>query len=791
MIPARTLARGLAPLVLHALAREVDRAVGILLHTTLDLSDFVRQALALVDLAAALRSAALWSMAGAFVFWGLAWLERRACAASWPTAFERVAPAFLVLLLRPVLTLLALASLFTRASYPYGFTLPVALTQDWGIAQDAAALAAAVAMLGRVPHVAAPRPSEVFFISFLAYALMVPAGARTWDGHPGNEPKYLRTALAVGHRLSLDVDGIDAPMEELPVAPLLTSGPRALSALCAASFAMFRDLPDALSANAIRASRVARQTIRGKDGGVFHVLAPGPSFLLAPTLRIDRRLNLVSGAQGRLGVTLLAWNAMAAGLVVALFLLLRDATRRPGLAAALAGCFALLPPFLFYPFQFFPEMPGALVLALVLRRLLFDERWSERTLATLGLLLAVLPWLHQKFLPVWGVLSVMSLTLAVGRLVTLRAFLWLVVPQAVSLFLTALYNFAISGSVRPDALFLAWGPAGVTTEHIGQGFFGLLLDQRYGILAYAPLYLLAAAGAVMPGRTDARLRLALPAAFLYYMTVAAADDWHGAVSNLGRYFMPVAPYAVALAGAAIAATSSRRGALFLALTLAALSALNARSLWLDPHAANEATKLLATSAIADGARYVPDLFIKSFADAAPGLSARIGCWLLAGALLAVLLRRAAAGRGGTSPLASLSGLTGFVLVSALFLEHWPAERGVARFQNALEVRPGTTAFVSGASVDRGLIQAGDGPIELLVRSRTPLGQLTLLAEGRGRVFVPGRPALYVRPGGAWAVVPLDPIVSLSGRRGISETLYRQRLLVRADEPLALRLQAGE
>lgn len=791
MIPARTLARGLVPLVLHALARELDRAVGILLHTTLDLPDFVRQALALVDPAAALRSAALWSIAGTFAFWGLAWLERRAGAASWPAAFERVAPAFLVLLLRPVLTLLALASLFARASYPYGFTLPVALTQDWGIAQDAAALAAAIALVGRVPRAAAPRPGEVFFISFLVYALLVPAWARTWDGHPGNEPKYLRMALALGHRLSLNVDDIDAPMEELAVESLLTSGPRALRTLCAESFEMLKALPDALKASAIRASRIARQTIRGKDGGVFHVLAPGPSFLLAPTLRIDRRLNLASGAPGRLGVTLLAWNAMGAGLVVALFLLLSDATHRPGLAAALAGCFALLPPFLFYPFQFFPEMPGALVLALVLRALLFDERWSAGRLAALGLLLAALPWLHQKFLPVWGVLSLMSLAMAVGRLVTLRAILWLVLPQAVSLLLTALYNFAISGSVRPDALFLAWGPAGVTTEHIGQGFFGLLLDQRYGILAYAPLYLLAAAGAVMPGRGAARLRLALPAAFVYYMTVASADDWHGAVSNLGRYFMPVAPYAVALVGAATSATSSRRGALSLALSLAALSAFHARSLWLDPHAANDATKLLATSAIADGARYIPDLFVKSFADAAPGLSARIGWWLLAGALLALFLRRAAAGRGATSPLAALSALTGFVLLSALVLERWPTGRGVARFPNAVEVRPGTTAFVSGASLDGGLIQAGDGPIELLVRSRTPLAQLTLLAEGRGRVFVPGRQALYVRPGGAWATVPLDPIVTLSGRRGVGETLYRQRLLVRADEPLALRLQVGE
>ena len=66
---------------------------------------------------------------------------------------------------------------------------------------------------------------------------------------------------------------------------------------------------------------------------------------------------------------MLLWCALAAALVAALFRLVRDATGRPGLAAALAFGFALLPPFLFYFFQFYPEMLGALVLAVAFRAL--------------------------------------------------------------------------------------------------------------------------------------------------------------------------------------------------------------------------------------------------------------------------------------------------------------------------------------------------------------------------------------------------------------------------------------
>ena len=118
----------------------------------------------------------------------------------------------------------------------------------------------------------------------------------------------------------------------------------------------------------------------------------------------------------------------------------------------------------------------------------------------------------------------------------------LLVPTLASLYLTALYNFAITGSVRPDALFLAWGPGGVTSARVGQGVLGLLLDARYGILPYVPILMLAAGGLALGGAR--RFAVVMPAAAVYYLTVASADNWAGAVCNLGRYFMPVAPLAV-------------------------------------------------------------------------------------------------------------------------------------------------------------------------------------------------------------------------------------------------------
>src|SRR5262245_18867481 len=132
-------------------------------------------------------------------------------------------------------------------------------------------------------------------------------------------------------------------------------------------------------------------------------------------------------------------------------------------------------------------------------------------------------------------------------------------------------------------MFLAWGPAGITSAHLGQGFFGLMLDGRYGIFPYAPAYLLAAGGVLLAPPGAARLRAGLVPVFVYYMTVAAADDWHGAVSNLGRYFMPIAPFVLAFAGVAIASVGRRRGALAVVLALLAVTGLIAHQLYIDPH----------------------------------------------------------------------------------------------------------------------------------------------------------------------------------------------------------------
>jgi hypothetical protein len=896
-----TALRALAPVLLYALAREADRGLGLVLRAEMEpdgLLAEVGRAMVAGGAAAAVR-VALWTIGGAVGWLALAGWRRRREETAWASALAAEAAIFTPLLLRPATTIVALLSVARSASYPYGSTLPVALTQDWAVAQDWAVLAALVA--SRLPafRLPAPRAAEVFALVFLAYAVLVPDWAWRWDGHPGNEPKYLRQAVALGHGLTFDAEGVSAAMEDLPTRPLSESVAVAAGAFVRESWSMLGALGRGeVGRDAIRATRITRQTVQGKEGGVFYVLAPGPSLMLAPALRVDRAINLARGRPGRVAVSVLVWCALAALLVTALFLLVRDATGRAGLAAILAFGFALVPPFLFYFFQFYPEMVGALVMAFAFRTLALRTAGLRRHPWLFGGLLATLPWLHQKFLPVWLALVATALWVGwrspsreassvpgpgaklrvgepagerggsagvadspgpvqtVSRGMTRPAWRWavgLVVPTLAGLYLTALYNFAITGSVRPDALFLAWGPGGVTSERVGQGVLGLLLDARYGILPYVPILLLAAGGLVLGGAR--RFAVVVPAAAVYYLTVASADNWAGAVCNLGRYFMPVAPLAVALVGIAIdRAVSSqgtrlppeskaspgagapavgregsagaetadpsgpvtigvsrddgaRRGALALVLMLAVWTALLAVALWRDPHAANDSALLLAKSTYADGNQYVPNLFIRQWSDGAPGLWARVAAWLAALGAAGWWLRRVAAssqagrGRRGGSPIVVLVTVAVLMLGVALFLERWPGRRAAASFADRITIRdatphppppPGVSAvLLSGAArVREDEAIVDPGSVELLFRSPGPATSLRVTVGGQGSVLrAIGVAPLVLRPTGALLDLPLFPYHEVRGRGGRKVAFSRTTLVL--DGEAILRLGEGE
>ncbi len=207
----------------------------------------------------------------------------------------------------------------------------------------------------------------------------------------------------------------------------------------------------------------------------------------------------------------------------------------------------LTAPLLFSPLYLFPEVP-AMLLALYAFQGFYKGGGGD---LRHGSALALLPFFGVKYLPlagavlVAGVFATPSGPGSGGRAPRLfRAGL----PLAVAMAAHALFTWSLYGSISPAAIYLGagdqagapalggdWGaylaawPGAVATA------IGFLLDQKEGLLAYGPHYLLAFAGVGWMWRRQPRLVLCLA------MIAAAHVGPYALSQQLGGQGPPVRP----------------------------------------------------------------------------------------------------------------------------------------------------------------------------------------------------------------------------------------------------------
>ncbi|MGB2714991.1 MAG: hypothetical protein WBC51_12475 [Vicinamibacterales bacterium] len=159
-----------------------------------------------------------------------------------------------------------------------------------------------------------------------------------------------------------------------------------------------------------------------------------------------------------------------------------------------------------------------------------------------GVALAVLPWLHSRFAVLAGTLgALLLLRLSRTQHPASKAVALLCAP-ALSAVLWVGYFMALYGTPDPSVPYapgqmgsLTWAPGGIA---------GLLFDQRFGLLPYAPVLAFAIAGFVPMMMTPSTRRLALELLFVmvpYLLAVGQFAMWWGGNSAPARFFMPVLP----------------------------------------------------------------------------------------------------------------------------------------------------------------------------------------------------------------------------------------------------------
>lgn len=265
--------------------------------------------------------------------------------------------------------------------------------------------------------------------------------------------------------------------------------------------------------------------VRGRHGEIFSLHAVGLSILILPAY--------AAGGYPAVSFFMALLAALLAREV-------RELVRAWGLgdasAEAAGWAVALSPPLLHFAGLVFTEVPAALAVAVALRRGrdLSSPRVLDATL--LGAALAVLPWLNVRYAVLAGVLFLFAVA---GR-PTSRALGVLLAFGVLTAVGLAAYHEALYGFLDPRRVY-GRRPE-ISLALLPEGLPGLLLDQEFGLLVYAPVFVLVGPGFARLWRRDRRG--ALVAAGLIAATLLMAGSWpmwRGGWNPPARFLMPVVP----------------------------------------------------------------------------------------------------------------------------------------------------------------------------------------------------------------------------------------------------------
>ena len=306
------------------------------------------------------------------------------------------------------------------------------------------------------------------------------------------------------------------------------------------------------------AGKAHTRFFQGKNGGVYQVHSPGVSYLMLPAYVADRQF----GGPGRRPSSqwparLFAVNGFFLALygfwVALLFRFLRRVTESTSAAWLTTIALTFTMPVAAFPFQFYPEIAAGIILVWVAGHVLFTGNGSMVTSAFAGLLAGYLPWLHVRFS---ALAMVLILTGAFAlRSVPRRAFAFALASLA-PLGCLALYAYHLTGSVLPWSMWQdESGRSVLALSGAFFGSFGYLIDRDWGLLAHAPVYLLALPGYALltKRRPDAAWLCAVT--FLSLLLPAAAHMLTAAGATPMRLIVAAVP----LAGVPMAELLARRG----------------------------------------------------------------------------------------------------------------------------------------------------------------------------------------------------------------------------------------
>jgi hypothetical protein len=266
---------------------------------------------------------------------------------------------------------------------------------------------------------------------------------------------------------------------------------------------------------------------------------------LPPSLLQAARLNKALLLREQLSLIM----ALLTGVLAReLFLVFRRIGGTPRQAFAWALLVAVTPPIVSHAFLFFTEIPSALVTLVVFRRLAIEPMRSAGTAVLAGASTGFLLLIHARNVGIVAGLISVALLLWLGRELPTKLFAVFLLTTVLGVLARTVTTYALWGSLvtTPLAHFGGRGAPGTIAREMFVRGTGLLFDREFGLLAYAPIYLLAAPGVFLlwsHRRRLARDLLIVAACYvaLLLLPLTNVAGWTGGWSPAARFLVPIAP----------------------------------------------------------------------------------------------------------------------------------------------------------------------------------------------------------------------------------------------------------
>jgi len=261
-------------------------------------------------------------------------------------------------------------------------------------------------------------------------------------------------------------------------------------------------------------------------------------------------LTLPYGLAGRIGV-LLFTSLLLTFALVWLYRVVSTYTDEDVAWLTVLFC-GLTYPLVIYSHQIYPETIAFVLVTFALVQIIVPKLHAQPARALLmGVTLGLLPHLHFKF--TFLSIALYLFFLAKNRQKLFPTLVWSMGPILLLGIAFFAWTYHIHGELS-RSVFLAPFQGEFGNGRL-DGIFGLWFDQEYGLIFFAPVYLLAIFGAYFLVRnpTTRRDALMLGAIYVsYHLLCGSYYDWRGGLSATPRYLVPVLPILVIFVAKAVA-----------------------------------------------------------------------------------------------------------------------------------------------------------------------------------------------------------------------------------------------